>query len=179
MSALLDKELKRQGETEAMIIKGTLPRLFDKSYNVVQKASAMDLSFNRKRWNPDLLHITGYLEDIDKGGIVCSYFNQFRLFAYRGKIGIELADGSVKESNLLDETKGQLWLQLSAGGKLFIKFNNRVVVEASLNKDLTKIGSGFVTCGILQGQELSGRLQTYQGRISDLLFSMNELTSAP
>ncbi len=178
-SALLDKELKRQGETEAMIMGGTLPRFFDKGYTVAQKGSAMDLSFNRKRWNPELLHITGYLEGIDRGGIVCSYFNHFKLFAYRGKIGIELADGSIKESDFLNDIKGQLALQLSAGGNLSIQFNNRVVVEASLPKDLTKIGSGFVTCGILQGQELSGRLQTYQGRISDLLFSMNELISAP
>jgi N-sulfoglucosamine sulfohydrolase len=179
LSALLDKELKRQGETHAMIIEGTLPEFFDNSYTLRQKGSAMDLSFNRKRWNPDQLHLTGYLQGIDKGGIVCSYFNNFRVFAYKGKIGLQLADGSIKESASLNETEGHLWLQLSANGNLLIQFNNRTIVRTSLHKDLTKIGNGFVTCGILQGQELSGRLQSYQGRISDLLFSMNELAGAP
>ncbi|MGN7785073.1 sulfatase family protein [Niabella sp. 22666] len=179
LSAMLDKELKKQGETEAMIREGTLPRFLDKSYTIAQKGSAMDLSFNRKRWNPALLHITGYLENINKGGIVCSYFNNFRLFAYGSQIGIQLTDGSIKESAPLKDTAGHLWLQLSEDGKLSIQFNNRLVLTASLGKDLTKIGNGFVTCGILQGQELSGRLQSYQGRISDLLFSMNELAGAP
>ncbi|WP_245957617.1 sulfatase [Niabella yanshanensis] len=179
LSATLDQELKRQGETEAMIREGTLPQFFDNSYTVVQKGSAMDLSFNRQRWNPDLLHITGYLEDIHKGGIVCSYFNNFRLFAYNSKIGIQLSDSSIKESALLKDTAGHLWLQLSDDGNLSIQFNNHPVLTASLGKDLTKIGNGFVTCGILQGQELSGRLQSYQGRISDLRFSMNELAGAP
>ena len=179
LSVVLDKELKRQGETETMIREGTLPRFFDKSYTVAQKGSAMDLSFNRKRWNPDLLHITGYLEDIDKGGIVCSYFNNFRLFAYNSHIGIQLPDGSIKESASLKDIEGHLWLQLSDDGKLSVQFNNRLVLTASLGKDLTKIGGGFVTCGILQGQELSGRLQSYQGRISDLRFSMNELAGTP
>ncbi len=179
LSAMLDQELKRQGETDSMIREGTLPQFFDKSYTLAQKGSAMDLSFNRKRWNPALLHITGYLEHIDKGGIICSYFNNFRLFAYRSQIGIQLADGSIKESALLNDTAGHLWLQLSEDGKLSIQFNNQLVLTASLHKDLTKIGSGFVTCGTLQGQELNGRLQSYQGRISDLRFSMNELAGTP
>lgn len=179
LSGLLEKELEKQGETEPMIMQGTLPQFFDRSYTIAQKASAMDLSFNRKRWNPDTLHITAYLEGIDKGGIVCSYFNHFRLFAYQGKIGIQLADGTIKESALLNATQGNLWLKLSAGGQLSIQFNNRIIVEASLKKDLTKIGSGFVTCGILQGQELSGRLQSYEGQISDLQFSMNDLAGTP
>lgn len=179
LSALLQKELQRQGETETMIKDGTLPQFFDKSYAIQQNGSAMDLSFNRKLWNPQQLHITGYLEGIDKGGIICSYFNNFRLFAYQGKIGMQLPDGTIKESMSLNETKGHLWLQLSANGNLMIQFNSRTVITATLDKDLTKIGTGFVTCGILQGEELRGRLQTYQGRISDLRFSMNELAGAP
>lgn len=179
LSALLKKELQRQGETETMIEEGTLPQFFDKSYTVQQNASAMDLSFNRERWSPEQLHITGYLENIDKGGIICSYFNNFRLFAYQGKIGLQLPDGTIKESIALDETKGHLWLQLSAKGNLTIQFNNHTVVSAILDKDLTKIGNGFVTCGILQGEEVQGRLQTYQGRISDLRFSMNKLAGTP
>lgn len=179
LSVLLEKELERQGETEAMILEGTLPQFFDKSYTIAQKGSAMDLSFNRKKWNPDLLHITGYLEGIDSGGIICSYFDNFRLYAHRGIIGVQLADGSVTESGKLSESKGHLWLQLSAAGSLSVQFNNRIVFTTQLHKDLTKIGSGFVTCGILQGEEQKGKLQTYQGKINDLRFSMNELAGAP
>ncbi len=179
LSAMLDNELKRQGETEAMIKEGTLPRFFDKSYTIAQGRSAMDLSFNRRHWNPNLLHITGYLEGIDKGGIVCSYFNNFRLFAYKGKLGLQLADGSILESAFLPDTKGHLWLQLSAAGKLSIQFNGQVIITASVDQDFTKIGNGFVTCGILQDQQSEGRMQPYQGRISDLRFSMNQLTGAP
>ncbi|ULT43221.1 sulfatase-like hydrolase/transferase [Niabella defluvii] len=43
LSALLKKELQRQGETETMIEEGTLPQFFDKSYTVQQNGSAMDL----------------------------------------------------------------------------------------------------------------------------------------
>jgi N-sulfoglucosamine sulfohydrolase len=179
LSAFLEQELKRQGETDAMIQEGTLPKFFDRSYTIAQNGSAMDLSFNPKLWNPEKLHITGYLEGIDKGGIICSYFNNFLLFAYQGRIGLQLADGTIRESALLDDTKGHLWLQLTTTGDLLIQFNNRAVVTASINKNLTQIGSGFVTCGILQGQELKGRLQTFRGQIGDLRFSMNELAGTP
>jgi hypothetical protein len=179
LSALLDKELQRQGETEEMIVEGTLPKFFDKNYAIFQNGSAMEMSFNKKLWDPDTLHITGYLEGIDEGGVVCDYFGNFRLYAYKGKIGIQLADSSIRESKALAETKGHLWLKLSAGGDLAIQFNSNIVLTTKLSGDLTKIRNGFVTCGKLQGEERTGELQTFRGRISDLRFTMNELTRSP
>lgn len=179
MAALLEKELEQQGETQEMIGEGTLPKFAYKSYSIAQNGSAMDLSFDRKLWNPEVLYITGYLENINKGGVVCDYFNNFRLFAYNKKIGIQLADGTVKESESLKDKDGHIWLRLSADGDLTIRFNNSVILSTKLGRDLTKVRNGFVTCGKLQGQELDGLLQTYRGSISDLRFSMNELVRTP
>jgi hypothetical protein len=179
MQALLEKELARQGETQAGILEGTLPKFSYKNYTIAQNGSAMDLSFDRKIWNPDTLHLTGYLENIDEGGIVCDYFNNFRLFAYHNKIGIRLADGTIHESESLKNTAGPVWLTLSASGQLTLRFNNNIIVNTTIKGDLTKIRGGFVTCGKLQGQELTGRMQTYHGTISDLRFSMNTLLSTP
>ena len=179
LSALLDKELKRQGETEDMIVEGTLPKFFDKNYTLPQNGSAMEMSFNKKLWNPEVLHISGYIEGIDEGGVVCDYFNNFRLYAYKGKIGILLPDGSISESEALTAVNGHLWLKLSAGGELVVQFNNHIVLSTKYAQDLTKIRNGFVTCGKLQGQELEGKLQTFCGKISDLRFTMNELTRSP
>ncbi|MBX3239979.1 MAG: sulfatase [Chitinophagaceae bacterium] len=179
LSGLLDKELKRQGETEEMIIDGTLPRFFDRHYALSQNGSAMEMSFNRKLWNPEVLHITGYLDGIDEGGVVCDYFNNFRLYAYKGKIGVQIPGGSTTESKGLTETNGHIWLKLLAGGDLEVRFNNNIVLQTRFSQDLTKIKNGFVTCGKLQGQELTGKLQTFRGRISDLRFTMNELTRSP
>jgi hypothetical protein len=179
LAALLAKELQRQGETEEMIVEGTLPKFFDKNYAISQNGSAMEMSFNKKLWNPDTLHITGYLEGIDEGGVVCDYFGNFRLYAYKGRVGIQLADSSIRESKALAETKGHLWLKLSAGGDLVVQFNSNIVLTTKLSGDLTKIRNGFVTCGKLQGEERSGELQTFRGTISDLRFTMNELTRSP
>ncbi|MBO9566018.1 MAG: sulfatase [Niastella sp.] len=179
MQALLEKELARQGESQVSILEGTLPKFSWKSYTIAQNGSAMDLSFDRKMWNPDTLHITGYLENINEGGIVCDYFNNFRLFAYHNKIGIRLADGTIHESESLNNTAGPVWLMLSAGGHLTLRFNNNIILNTTIKGDLTKIKGGFVTCGKLQGQELTGRMQTYHGNISDLRFSMNTLLSTP
>ncbi|WEK38321.1 MAG: sulfatase-like hydrolase/transferase [Candidatus Pseudobacter hemicellulosilyticus] len=179
MRALLEKELKRQGETEAMILEGPLPVFSDKSYTIRQNKSASELSFNRKVWNPDLLYISAYLEGIDAGGVICDYFNNFKLFAYEGKIGIELADGSVLETGVLPATKGHLLFSLSSGGELDIQFNHQSVFNKQLGRDLTRIKAGYVTCGIIQGQEYPGRLRTYRGTITDLRFTMNELSGKP
>jgi hypothetical protein len=66
LKELLDKELKRQGETNEMIMKGPLPEFFDQSYAIRQNSSAADLSFNKKLWNPQVLIITAYLETLIK-----------------------------------------------------------------------------------------------------------------
>ncbi|WP_276481710.1 sulfatase [Paraflavitalea pollutisoli] len=179
LQSLLAKELARQGESEASILAGTLPQFAHNSYSLSQYGSAMDLSFNRKLWNPDTLHITGFLKGIDQGGIVCDYFGQFKLYAYQGRMGIQLADGTVKESELLKDNTGHLWLTLAANGALTLRFNNTVVVQSSVGRDLTKVKGGFVTCGKLQGQEQTGRLRRFQGYITDLRFSMNTLLPSP
>jgi len=179
LEQLLDKELRRQGETDEMILEGTLPKFFDQSYTIRQNIGASDLSFNKKRWNPDTLIITAYLNEIDKGGVVCEYFNNFRLYAYQHKIGLVLADGTEIASQNIPANEGQLLFSLSEAGVLEVKFNQQTVLERDLKKDLTKIKGGYVSCGKIQGEELDGKLQTYQGTIRDLRFTMNELSGRP
>ncbi|WP_224070087.1 sulfatase family protein [Arachidicoccus terrestris] len=177
--AMLKKELSRQGETDEMILKGTLPTFFDHRYMIAQGRSASDLSFNRKQWNPHTLYITAYIKELDKGGVVADYFGHFKLFAYRGRIGIQTEAGKVYQSEPLPDREGQLLLKLTENGDLEISFQQRTVVSAHLDKDLTKIRGGYVTCGKIQGRSLKGKLRNYQGRIYDLYFTMNALSTAP
>ncbi|MCH5597368.1 hypothetical protein [Niabella ginsengisoli] len=179
MQQLLEKELDRQGETETMILDGTLPAFFDQSYSVDQNKSAADLSFNKKLWNPDVLYITAYLTNVDKGGVICDYFDNFQLYAYQGKIGVKINDGLILENIVLPKTKGQLLFRLSASGDLEIRFDHDIILSKKLAKDFTKIKAGYVTNGHLQGEEQAGKLQTYKGTIYDLRFTMNELSRKP
>lgn len=179
LEQLLDKELKRQGETEEMILEGPLPEFFDQSYTIKQSIGASDLSFNKKRWNPDTLVITAYLGEFNKGGVVCDYFNNFKLYAYQHKIGLVLADGTEIESKEIPVNQGQLLFSLSEKGSLEVRFNQQTILKKELKRDLTKIKGGYVTCGKIQGEELEGKLQTYKGKITDLRFTMNELSGAP
>lgn len=179
LEQLLDKELKRQGETEEMILEGPLPEFFDQSYTIKQSIGASDLSFNKKRWNPDTLVITAYLGELNKGGVVCDYFNNFKLYAYQHKIGLVLADGTEIESKEIPVNQGQLLFSLSEKGSLEVRFNQQTILKKELKRDLTKIKGGYVTCGKIQGEELEGKLQTYKGKITDLRFTMNELSGAP
>lgn len=179
LKKLLDQELARQGETAQMIREGNLPVFFDKSYTVRPNGSASDLSFNRKLWNPDVLYITAYLDNIAQGGVVCEYFNNFKLFAHNSKIGIKLPGGTEITSETLPLQQGQLLLRLSAAGELEVRFNQALVLTKKLEKDFTKINGGYVTWGMIQGRELKGNLQPYAGKITDLRFTMNELSREP
>lgn len=174
LRALLDKELKRQGETEEMILSGTLPVFFDKSYYIKQNGSAADLSFNKKLWTPQELVVTVYLGGIDKGGVVCDYFGNFRLYAYEGRIGIVMVDGAELKSEVIGEKEGQLVFKLTEKGMLEIRFDNKVVLSGKVKEGLTKIKGGYVSCGKVQGEELGGNLRTFDGAITDLRFTMNE-----
>ena len=110
---------------------------------------------------------------------MCDYFNNFKLFAHKGKIGLQLGDNKIIESEVLAKTSGHLVMKLTETGDLDIRFDNKTILSEKLSKDLTKIQSGYVTCGRLQGKELSGNLQTYKGIIDDLRFTMNELSRTP
>ncbi|MBZ4191953.1 sulfatase [Niabella sp. 3A5MI-3] len=179
LQSLLDKELERQGESEKMILEGPLPQFSNNSYTIAQNKSAADLSFNKKIWNPDVLYITGYLKGIREGGVVCSYFNNFRLYASGQRIGIQLPDGRVSESIVLPAAEGELLVRLDAQGTLQVQFDHQVVLSTKLDKDLTKINGGYVTCGKIQGETLTGKLQPFRGTISDLRFTMNDLSGTP
>jgi len=179
LEQLLNKELQRQGETAEMILAGPLPEFFDQGYTIRQNVGVSDLSFNKKRWNPDTLIITAYLEDADKGGVICDYFNNFKLYAYQHTIGLILADGTDIASGKIPAGSGQLLFSLSAQGALQVVFNGQTILKQDLGKDLTKIRNGYVTCGKIQGEALNGKLQTYQGKISDLRFTMNDLSGKP
>ncbi|WP_346238834.1 sulfatase [Niabella insulamsoli] len=177
--ALLGKELARQGESEIDIIKGTLPVFYDKNYTIDQGKAASAMSFNRSLWNPDTLYITAYLTQTDRGGIVCDYFNNFQLSAFDGKISFRLHQNDIATSRPLAQNAGHLLLKLTAQGALSIYFNHELVLSKNMNKDLTKIKGGYVTCGMLEGKSLSGALQTYKGSIEDLRFTMNQLLRSP
>jgi hypothetical protein len=58
-------------------------------------------------------------------------------------------------------------------------FNQQIILTKKLRSDLTKIKSGYVTCGKIQGEETAGKLQIYDGKITDLRFTMNELLKEP
>jgi N-sulfoglucosamine sulfohydrolase len=179
LKELLDKELKQQGETNEMIMKGSLPEFFDQSYAIRQNGSAADLSFNKKSWNPQVLIITAYLENLNKGGVVCDYFNNFKLYAYQNKIGLVLGNGTEIKSETINGKQGQLLMKLSEDGTLEVMFNQQIILTKELSSDLTKIKAGYVTCGKIQGEETAGKLQTYDGKITDLRFTMNELSKEP
>ncbi|GAA0559051.1 sulfatase family protein [Chitinophaga japonensis] len=179
LEALLDKELQRQGETDAMILEGPLPQFFDQGYAIRQNMGASSLSFNKKRWNPDTLIITAYLDGMDKGGVVCDYFNNFKLYAYQHQVGLVLANGATVTSRPLQADQGHLIFRLSREGDLEIRLNRQVILKETLQGDLTKIKGGYVTCGKIQGEELAGKLQPYEGKITDLRFTMNELSRMP
>lgn len=179
LAQLLDKELNRQGETNEMILEGPLPQFFDRSYAIRQNMGASDLSFNKKKWNPDTLLITAYLDGIGKGGVVCDYFNNFKLYAWQHKIGLVLKDGTEIASERIAADQGQLLVSLSETGVLTVRFNGETVLTKELKRDLTKIKGGYVTCGMIQGEELEGKLATYEGKIRDLRFTMNALSREP
>ncbi|SKB83552.1 sulfatase family protein [Daejeonella lutea] len=179
LAGLLQQELDRQGESEASIVHGPLPDFYDRSYEIRQNTGASDLSFNRKVWNPDTLYITGYLDGIDKGGIVCDYFGQFKVSAYQNKIGVEFADGKVFYGSPLEEPRGNLVFRLTNKGQVEIHFNGAAVLQQDVKADFTKIKAGYVTSGKLQGLDVSGKYQTFVGKITGLKFSMNTLSRAP
>ncbi|MEJ7693329.1 sulfatase [Daejeonella sp.] len=179
LKAMLQAELNRQGEDEASIIHGSLPDFYDRSYEIRQNTGASDLSFNRKIWNPDTLYVNGYLDGIEKGGIVCDYFGQFKISVFQNKIGVEFADGKVFYSPVLRQNRGHLLFRLTRGGQLQMYFDNSLVLREDVKADFTKIKAGYVTCGKLQGVEAVGKYQSFIGRITDLKFSMNTLSRSP
>lgn len=67
LGALLGNELASQGETEEMIREGHFPRFQANSYELPQGEAAFHLSFDKNRWNPDTLNISGYLQGDERG----------------------------------------------------------------------------------------------------------------
>ena len=179
MKELLLNELKRQGETEATIIHGPLPDFYDRAYEIRQNMGASDLSFNRKIWNPDTLYVNGYINGIEKGGIVCDYFGQFRITAFQNSVGVEFADGTSFYTSAVGQSNGNLIFRLTAEGDVEMHFDGKAIVRQKVKGDFTKIKAGYVTCGKIQGGELSAKYQTFNGTITNLRFSMNILSRSP
>ncbi len=177
---LLDKELKQQGETEAMILHGSLPTFFDRSYQVDQHISVSNLSFDKTKWNPNTLFITAYVQGIDQDGILCDYFGRFNLFTHDHKIGIALEDGQRYESPPLSESQGQLILELTWQGALTLQYKNKEILSAQLGKDFTKIQSGYISCGLIRDKILpEGQANVFGGKIHNLRVSINTLKRDP
>ncbi|MBK7100110.1 MAG: sulfatase [Sphingobacteriales bacterium] len=176
---ILNSELKRQGETDDMILLGPLPKWGDMNYVIRQNTSVSHLSFNKQVWNPDTLFITAFISGLENGGIICDYFNNFKLFGNKNHLGIVTFDGQVFQSQKLTQMDGHLIFKLSSSGLLHIEFNGLNILETKVDEDLTKIKNGYVTCGQLQGREEKGKLQSFKGKIFDLQFSMNNLLRNP
>src|SRR3546814_19975734 len=88
LSALLEKELTRQGETTEQIKKGHFPLFLAHSYELPQGEAAFHLSFDKERWDPDTLFVSGYLQGEDFNGVICRYFLPFTLRFKDGKIAL-------------------------------------------------------------------------------------------
>ncbi len=178
MKELLQMELKRQGETEETILHGPLPDFYDRAYELKQNAGASDLSFNRKLWNPDTLYISGYLTGLSQGGIVCDYFNQFKITGFQNRLGVEFANGN--SFNIpVKQDAGHMIFRLTSGGDVEMRYNGKVLFTEKVKGGFSKIKAGYVTCGKVQGEELSGKYQTFNGTITNLRFSMNILSRSP
>jgi hypothetical protein len=98
------------------------------------------------------------------------------LYAYQNKIGLVLGNDTEIKSETINGKQGQLLMKLSEDGTLEVMFNQQIILTKELSSDLTKIKAGYVTCGKIQGEETAGKLQTYDGKITDLRFTMNELS---
>jgi arylsulfatase A-like enzyme len=180
LQQLLDIELDQQGETEALIRKGSLPTFFDRSYQVDQHISASDQSFDRTRWNPDTLYISAYVKGIDQNGVLCDYFRRFHLFVKDQKIGFAPEGEESFESEPLSELEGQLLLKLTQEGVLTIQYNNEEILAARLAKDFTKIQPGYISCGLIRDRVLpEGQANVFGGKIYDLRVSINTMERRP
>ncbi len=177
---LLEKELQAQGESDRMILQGSLPTFYDHSYQVAQHVSVSHLSFDKKLWNPDTLFITAYLEGIEQDGILCDYFNQFSIITKDRKLGVFFNGDQLYESEPLTENKGHMVFSLTSGGVLQLDYNGHPMISASLSKDYTKIQPGYVSCGLARGETLPlGQPAYFKGNIHDLRISVNELVRKP
>ncbi|WPP51701.1 sulfatase family protein [Catalinimonas niigatensis] len=180
LQQVLGKELLRQGETEAMILQGSLPTFFDRSYQVAQHISVSDQSFDKTKWNPDTLFISAYVEGMDQDGILCDYFGQFHLFTHDRKIGIRLKDGQRYESQPLSETEGHLLLRLSQEGALSLQYNNKEILSTQLKQDYTKIQPGYISCGLIRDKILTEeQANVFGGKIHNLRVSINTMSRKP
>ncbi|PHN08469.1 sulfatase family protein [Flavilitoribacter nigricans] len=176
----LDRELERQGETEAMILRGSLPTFFDRSYQVEQGMSASDQSFDRTVWNPDTLYISAYVEGLEQNGFLCDYFGRFQLFARDQAIGISSVDGTDLISEPLSATSGHLLLRLTADGALSLRFNDREILSDQLDQDYTKIKAGYISCGLIRDRKIpAGEPNIFGGKIHDFRVSINTLSRSP
>nr|WKN37203.1 sulfatase [Tunicatimonas sp. TK19036] len=180
LQQLLSHALEQQGETEAMILHGSLPTFFDRSYQVEQHISVSDQSFDRTKWNPDTLFISAYVEGIEQNGILCDYFGRFHLFTHDDKIGIALEDSQRYESRPLSEPQGHLLVKLTQAGRLTIHYNNQEILSSQLEKDYTKIQPGYFSCGLIRDKVLpEGQPNVFEGKIHNLRVSINTMSRNP
>lgn len=179
---ILERELAHQGETEQGIRQGQLPVFYDHAYEVPQKKAVFQSSFNKKIWNPDTLFVTAYLDHIGQGGLICSYFDQFRLIAWNGKIGIEFRGNTTFYSEKLGKDGGNLRLKLTNQGEVQLWFDGNRIINEHIRGDFTKIRSGYVTCGHFRSETESlyeEKYKPFKGEIGHLRFTMNDLMATP
>jgi len=169
---LLFEEMKRQGESQNYVLDSFLPVWGDRSFEIKQNNIVSFLSFNKTYWKPDTLYVSAYLDGINKGGLVCDYFNNLKIFAYKNQIGIVTSSDAIYRSKKVETNGGHLLIKITSLGKLEIEFNQNLIIEAFLNGDFTKIKDGYVSCGQFRGKKKMPELQKYEGKIMNLIFSM-------
>ncbi len=180
LRVMLSNELIEQGETDPMILQGQLPIFYDQSYEIKQGTSAHPLSFDKSLWNPDTLFVTAYIEGLDQDGILCNYFNQFRLSVKEKKIGLTLGNDQLFFSNPLTENNGHIVFRLTAVGDFELTFEGETLFQGHVPEDFTKIGNGYVSCGFERGKEgVAEEPPYFNGTIHNLRFTMNKLNQKP
>ena len=179
LTAILDQELSQQGETAEEIKQGQLPVFYDNAYEIRQNTAVLPSSFDHKKWNPDTLFVTAWVKDIQKEGLICGYFDKFRIFSSENKIGVEFRNKRVFYSSPVAENQGQLIFKLTCQGQMHLYFEGRKIITAPVGGDFTKIGPGYVMCGELRGEPVPEKYKQFKGKILNLRFTMNTLTPTP
>lgn len=173
---LLDKELKRQGETSEMIIQGQQPLFYSNAYEIRQGVASHVMAFDKKKWEPECLYVTGFVEGLDQPGVLFRYFNQFTVSLEDRRISVAFDNRKTFKSELLNERDGHILMRVSDDGTFDLKVNGREVAAGKVAGSPVKINGGYVSVGHLrEGAMPAGMPLYFRGAISGMRFSMNHL----
>lgn len=175
----MDKELARQGETSDMIIHGQFPDFYHNAYEIKQGVACHPMSFDKSIWEPETLFVTGYIDGLNKPGVLLKYFEQFTLTVKDNQITIHFRDGRALVSGILPDTRGHMLLCMSAQGDFEVKINGKPAVRGKAPANSTRINGGYVSVGhVRDGEPPAGLPVYFPGKINKMRFTMNNLEGA-